>query len=189
MEGAVQIAWNWSTHEQCIPSSVKWTTERVNQCLETYLRCFVHTCPTKWSSWLPLAEFWYNTSFHSSLGNTPFFVLGIILNCWALKHPVLAATLIWTVGFRIENWCNNWFSSIFYVPNAKWSFRLTRRNHSVVSRSEIPSLLKYSLMCKHPWLTGIQTSSDFSSLAPSLLWLKLGTLLINSNCQKIAWSI
>ena len=49
--------------------------ERVNQCLETYLRCFVHSCPNKWSSWLSLAEFWYNTSFHSSLGNTPFFVL------------------------------------------------------------------------------------------------------------------
>jgi hypothetical protein len=23
-------------------------TERVNQCLETFLRCFVHVCPTKW---------------------------------------------------------------------------------------------------------------------------------------------
>jgi len=23
-------------------------TERVNQCLEAYLRCFVHACPTKW---------------------------------------------------------------------------------------------------------------------------------------------
>lgn len=25
-------------------------TERVNQCLEPYLRCYVHACPTKWSS-------------------------------------------------------------------------------------------------------------------------------------------
>jgi hypothetical protein len=33
-------------------------TERVNQCLETYLRCFVHACPNRWSSWLSLAEYW-----------------------------------------------------------------------------------------------------------------------------------
>lgn len=26
------------------------TTERVNQCMETYLRCFVHSCPHKWFS-------------------------------------------------------------------------------------------------------------------------------------------
>lgn len=47
-------------------------TERVNQCLETYLRCFVHTCP---DNWLSLAEFWYNTCHHSSLGNSPFRIL------------------------------------------------------------------------------------------------------------------
>lgn len=49
-------------------------TERVNQCLEGYLRCFVHSCPTKWKDWLSLAEFWYNTSYHSSLDKTPFEV-------------------------------------------------------------------------------------------------------------------
>lgn len=47
-------------------------TERMNQCLEMYLRCAVHDCPKKWFSWLPLAEFWYNTSYHTSLDCFPF---------------------------------------------------------------------------------------------------------------------
>jgi hypothetical protein len=50
-------------------------TERVNQCMETYLSCFVHACPTKWIHWLSLAEFWYNTSFHSTIQRSPFEVL------------------------------------------------------------------------------------------------------------------
>lgn len=50
-------------------------TERVNQCVEAYLRCFIHSCPSKWSQWLPLAEFWYNTNWHSALNKTPFEVL------------------------------------------------------------------------------------------------------------------
>jgi hypothetical protein len=50
-------------------------TERVNQCLETFLRCFVQSCPTKWSLWLSVAEYWYNCCFHTSLGRSPFEVL------------------------------------------------------------------------------------------------------------------
>lgn len=50
-------------------------TERLNQCLEAFLRCSVHSFPSKWSRWLPLAEFWYNTSFQSAIGRTPFEVL------------------------------------------------------------------------------------------------------------------
>lgn len=45
-------------------------TERVNQCLEMYLRCAVHDSPTKWRQWFPLAELWYNSAFHSALGCT-----------------------------------------------------------------------------------------------------------------------
>jgi hypothetical protein len=42
---------------------------------ETFLRCFVHSCPRKWKQWLPAAEFWYNTSMHSALGRSPFEAL------------------------------------------------------------------------------------------------------------------
>jgi transposase InsO family protein len=45
--------------------------ERVNQCLETYLRCFVHACSKKWIQWLSQAEFWYNTCMHSAIGVSP----------------------------------------------------------------------------------------------------------------------
>lgn len=50
-------------------------TECFNRCLETYLQCFVHFCPTHWSKWLSVTEFWYNTRAHSSLGHTPFEVV------------------------------------------------------------------------------------------------------------------
>jgi hypothetical protein len=43
--------------------------------METFLRCFVHSCPKQWSKWVSLAEFWYNFSFHSALGHSPFEVL------------------------------------------------------------------------------------------------------------------
>jgi hypothetical protein len=50
-------------------------SERVNQCMETFLCCFVNACPKKWLSWLPLAEYWYNTSHHSSIGTSLFEAL------------------------------------------------------------------------------------------------------------------
>jgi len=31
--------------------------------------------PKQWAKWLPLAKFWYNTSYHSALGRSPFEVL------------------------------------------------------------------------------------------------------------------
>ena len=50
-------------------------TERVNQCLEMYLRCATSVSPTKWCSWLPLAQYWYNTTYYSSLNCTPYKAL------------------------------------------------------------------------------------------------------------------
>lgn len=51
------------------------TTKWVNQCMEIYLHYFIHNCPSKWADWLSMQEFWYNTSYHSTLKSSPFQVL------------------------------------------------------------------------------------------------------------------
>ena len=51
------------------------TTKRVNQCMEAFLRCFVHSCPHHWFQWLHLEEFRYNTALHSALGMSQFEML------------------------------------------------------------------------------------------------------------------
>ncbi|WVZ62778.1 hypothetical protein U9M48_012480 [Paspalum notatum var. saurae] len=50
-------------------------TERLNQTLETFLRCFVNACPSKWSQWVSLVEYWYNNNPHSAIGRSPFEAL------------------------------------------------------------------------------------------------------------------
>lgn len=50
-------------------------TEIVNKCLENYLRCMCGDCPKQWVNWLSLAEWWYNSSYHSSIKTTPFYAV------------------------------------------------------------------------------------------------------------------
>lgn len=50
-------------------------TERLNQSLETYLRCMTSGAPKHWFKWLALVEYWYNTNYHSSTKLTPFQAL------------------------------------------------------------------------------------------------------------------
>lgn len=50
-------------------------TEVVNRSLEHYLRCFVADKPSSWCNLLYWAEWWYNTTFHSTISMTPFQAL------------------------------------------------------------------------------------------------------------------
>jgi hypothetical protein len=50
-------------------------SERVNQCLEMFLRCTAQDKPRQWRALLPMAEFWYNSTFHTALGCSPFKAL------------------------------------------------------------------------------------------------------------------
>ena len=46
--------------------------EAVNKCLETYLRCFAFDRKRQWVQWLPLVEWWYKTSYHTTACLTHF---------------------------------------------------------------------------------------------------------------------
>ena len=50
-------------------------TERQNQTLEHYLRCYCNYQQNDWAEWLSTAEFAYNNAVHSSTKITPFFAL------------------------------------------------------------------------------------------------------------------
>ena len=50
-------------------------TERVNQQVDCFLRCFISAHPKKWARWISLCEFWYNTNWHSALNKTPFEII------------------------------------------------------------------------------------------------------------------
>jgi hypothetical protein len=48
-------------------------TERMNQTIEQYLRCYVNYQQDDWVKWLPIAQFAYNNSTNSATGITPYY--------------------------------------------------------------------------------------------------------------------
>lgn len=68
--------WRTSGTKLCMSSAyhpqTDGQTEVVNRIIEQFLRCFVADRPKQWSFLLPWAEYWYNTTFHSSTGMSPF---------------------------------------------------------------------------------------------------------------------
>jgi hypothetical protein len=63
-----------------------------------FLRCFVHTCPRKWKNWLAAAEFWYNSSFHSALGRSPFEAL------YGRQPHILGVKPNPAAGGKLDDW-------------------------------------------------------------------------------------
>lgn len=50
-------------------------TERLNRCIEQYLRAMCSQRPYQWMKWLPLAEWWYNSTPNSAIKMSPFEAL------------------------------------------------------------------------------------------------------------------
>ena len=74
-------------------------TKVTNKCLETYLRCFTFEQQHQWEKWLSLAEWWYNTSYHTTSKMTPYEAvygqaLPVLLPYTLNSSPVQAVDMI-----------------------------------------------------------------------------------------------
>jgi len=67
-------------------------TEVLSRCLENYLRCMFVQNPKDWVNWLPLAEWWYNTTYQSAIQKTPFLRCCIIKNLLSI-YPTFLGNL------------------------------------------------------------------------------------------------
>jgi hypothetical protein len=83
-------------------------TERVNQCMETFLRCFVHACPARWSQWLPLAESGITLAGIQLWAVSPLrLYMDILLVISALTLQTLVQPLTSIFGSRKEQLCSS----------------------------------------------------------------------------------
>jgi transposase InsO family protein len=87
-------------------------TEVVNKCLETYLRCFASEKQNQWAQWLPLAEWWYNTSYHTATRMTPFEAV------YGQKPPSVLSYLPGTSKVQAVD-KHLQFERIFFVPSKR----------------------------------------------------------------------
>ncbi|TPX40972.1 hypothetical protein SeLEV6574_g06313 [Synchytrium endobioticum] len=61
------------TLSSAYPPETDGQSERVNQEIDAYLRCFTSYNQDHWTTLLPQADFAHNNSHHSSMGMSPFF--------------------------------------------------------------------------------------------------------------------
>ena len=79
LEGAVSVDRHSTIDEFFVSPTTDGQPERLNQCLEGFLRCAVSSCPGQWNKWLSVTELWDNTSFHLALGRSPSKFFMVIL--------------------------------------------------------------------------------------------------------------
>ena len=88
--------------------------EVTNKCLETYLHCFTSEQQHQWEKWLPLVEWWYNTSYHTTSKMTPYEVVygqppPVLLPYTPIVHQFGLLTWLCETVIRFSTFCKRIF--------------------------------------------------------------------------------
>lgn len=71
----VQTLGNIVAFVYCVSLTNRWVDKALNKCLESYLRCMFGKMASEWVVWLPLVEWWYNTTYHFAIHMSPYEAL------------------------------------------------------------------------------------------------------------------
>ncbi|KAJ0491928.1 putative nucleotidyltransferase, Ribonuclease H [Helianthus annuus] len=106
-------------------------TEVLNRCLETYLRCMAMAEPHTWAQWLALAEWWYNTTWHSAIKMSPFKAL------YGMDPPIhLPYIPNSTTVDTLDTWLNSRDSMITTLKQSLERARNRMKQFADLKRSE-----------------------------------------------------
>nr|GEX45693.1 hypothetical protein [Tanacetum cinerariifolium] len=75
LERVAFFATSQIAHLYCISPQSDGHAEVINRSLECYPRCMCEEKPKEWVNWIPLTEYWYNTSYHTTIKTTPYQVV------------------------------------------------------------------------------------------------------------------
>jgi len=103
-------------------------SEVVNHCLETYFRCMTTDAPQKGSNWLSLAEWWYNTTYHTSIHATPYEIVYGLVDIHATPYEIVYGQ-----------------PPPAYLPYLPGDSKMELVDRSLLKREEMLKLLKFHL--------------------------------------------
>lgn len=157
-------------------------TEKLNQCMEAFLRCFAHDTPVKWARWLPLAEHWYNTSFHMATGRSPFEALyGYSPRPFGLEAPATNPDVVELASERES------MLELLHQHLLRAQQRMKRQADKHRSERSFAVgdrvYLKVQPTCRTPWRQDATTSSLSNTTGPIQFYRRLGRSHIAWSCR------
>ncbi|KAA3466225.1 polyprotein [Gossypium australe] len=72
---ALTVARDYMRHIYKLHEALESIVSDDDKIFVRYLHCIVGECPKEWLLWLPLAKWWYNTTYHSAIQTTPYEAL------------------------------------------------------------------------------------------------------------------
>ena len=148
-------------------------TERVNQVMEQYLRLYCDYQQDDWASLLPLAEFAYNNSVHSTTKSSPFFA-NYGYHPRSLPDSITTTSVVPAAEALASKLSEIHKSLGENIESANAAYQ-KHYNRKVLPQPDLPAGTKVWLRCAHMATQRPSSKLDHTRLGPFEIIGKVGT--------------